>query len=219
MQRFDEAARRLNLDPEHLQDTAMAQSRDNALHTGDDGRRELPGVHRAIACSTTSRAVPRRAACDTRRTCHLDEVRALAAWMTWKCAVVNIPFGGAKGGIICDPREMSPTRTRAIDQALHGGVAGFHRSGERRARAGYEHQRADDGVDDGHVFDARAPHGHGRRDRQADRNRRLARQKGGDRAGVALRVQRSVQEVRLQDRMTRESSFRAPATSAGRRRC
>lgn len=43
----------------------------------------------------------------------LDEVRALAMWMTWKCAVVNIPYGGAKGGVICDPKTLS---TREIEQ-------------------------------------------------------------------------------------------------------
>ncbi|HKP38955.1 MAG TPA: Glu/Leu/Phe/Val dehydrogenase [Pyrinomonadaceae bacterium] len=44
----------------------------------------------------------------------LDEVKALASWMTWKCATVNIPYGGGKGGVVCDPKSMSKTELERL---------------------------------------------------------------------------------------------------------
>ncbi len=44
----------------------------------------------------------------------VDTVRALATWMTWKCAVVDIPLGGGKGGVICDPHDLSPREQEAL---------------------------------------------------------------------------------------------------------
>ena len=55
----------------------------------------------------------------------LDEVRALAAWMTWKCAVVNIPFGGGKGGVICEPQLLSEGELERITRRYTAEIGEF----------------------------------------------------------------------------------------------
>ena len=104
--RFDEAAERLGLD-EGLQKVLRTPAREITVNIPvqlDDGRLEVftgYRVQHSIARGPAKGGV--RFAPDVT----LDEVRALAAWMTWKCAVVNIPFGGGKGGIICNPDVLS----------------------------------------------------------------------------------------------------------------
>jgi len=104
--RFDLAAQKLNLD-EGLWKVLRYPNRELILHIPvamDNGTLEVfTGfrVQHSIARGPAKGGI--RYAPDVT----LDEVRALASWMTWKCAVVNIPFGGAKGGIICDPHKMS----------------------------------------------------------------------------------------------------------------
>jgi glutamate dehydrogenase (NAD(P)+) len=55
----------------------------------------------------------------------LDEVRALASWMTWKCAVVGIPFGGGKGGVICNPKEMNALELENMTRRFASELVGF----------------------------------------------------------------------------------------------
>jgi glutamate dehydrogenase (NAD(P)+) len=107
MKQFDEAASKLNIDPgmvEFLKQPRRALivklpiKRDNGKLEVFTGYRVQHSINRGPAKGGI-RYHPRVT---------LDEVMALAAWMTWKCAIVNIPFGGGKGGIACDPMTMSP---------------------------------------------------------------------------------------------------------------
>ena len=120
----------------------------------------------------------------------LDEVRALASWMTWKCAVVNIPFGGAKGGVICDPHNMSQGELERMTRRYTVRDHRVHRAGEGCSRARREHQRADHGMDHGHLLHAHAADGDQRGDGQAAEHRRLARPHRGHRARRDGGVQR-----------------------------
>ena len=104
--RFDFAARKLNLE-EGLWKLLRTPSREIIVHfpvAMDDGRIEMFTGFRVQHCIARG---PGKGGIRYAPNVNLDEVRALAAWMTWKCAVVNIPFGGAKGGVICDPKMMS----------------------------------------------------------------------------------------------------------------
>ncbi len=104
--RFDFAARKLNLD-EGLWKVLRYPSREIIVHfpvSMDDGSIE---VFTGFRVQHSIARGPGKGGIRYSPEVTLDEVRALASWMTWKCAVVNIPFGGAKGGVICDPKKMS----------------------------------------------------------------------------------------------------------------
>jgi glutamate dehydrogenase (NAD(P)+) len=104
--RFDTAAARLGLD-DGMCKVLNSAAREITVHIPvllDDGRIEVFTGYRVQHSFARG---PGKGGVRYAPNVSLDEVRALAAWMTWKCAVVNIPFGGAKGGVICDPRSLS----------------------------------------------------------------------------------------------------------------
>ena len=104
--RFDEAAGRLNLD-DGMCKVLRSPTKEITVHIPvqlDDGRIEVFTGYRVQHSIARG---PGKGGIRFGPDVTLDEVRALASWMTWKCAVVNIPFGGAKGGVICDPHLLS----------------------------------------------------------------------------------------------------------------
>jgi len=106
MSRFDRAAQLLDLDPD-LYAVLRVPNRELKVYIPtkmDSGRIQ---VFEGFRVQHNFARGPAKGGIRYAPDVNIDEVRALAAWMTWKCAVVNVPFGGAKGGIICDPQQMS----------------------------------------------------------------------------------------------------------------
>jgi len=122
--RFEEAAKRLKLD-DGMRKVLGTPSRELTVHIPvqlDDGRLEVftgYRVQHSIARGPAKGGI--RFAPDVT----LDEVRALASWMTWKCAVVNIPFGGGKGGVICDPNILSDTELEKLTRRYTAEIIEF----------------------------------------------------------------------------------------------
>src|SRR5438094_4722121 len=113
MSRFDRAAQLLNLDPD-LYAVMRVPNRELKVYIPtrmDSGRIQ---VFEGFRVQHNFARGPAKGGIRFAPDVNLDEVRALAAWMTWKCAVVNIPFGGAKGGVICDPKLLSDAELERI---------------------------------------------------------------------------------------------------------
>jgi glutamate dehydrogenase (NAD(P)+) len=113
LHQFDAAADHLDLDA-GLRAILRSPQRELTVHfpvTLDDGTIEVFSgfrVQHNVARGPAKGGLRYHPATD------LDDVRALAMWMTWKCALVDVPFGGAKGGVTCDPRSLSPKELEAL---------------------------------------------------------------------------------------------------------
>src|SRR5215469_17118708 len=122
--RFDEAAARLGID-EGMQKVLRSPAREVIIHIPvqlDDGRIELFTGYRVQHSIARG---PGKGGIRFGPDVTLDEVRALASWMTWKCAVVGIPFGGAKGGVICDPSVLSDGELERITRRYTAEIIDF----------------------------------------------------------------------------------------------
>ncbi len=112
----------------------------------------------------------------------LNEVRALAMWMTWKCAVVGIPYGGGKGGVRVDPKQLSMRELEGLTRRFTTEISVIIGPERDIPAPGRQHERPDDGLDHGHVLHACRVHGPRRGHRQAHQPGRLGGPRRGHRA-------------------------------------
>src|SRR5829696_6285820 len=121
MSRFDRAADLLDLEP-GLYKVLRHPEKQITVSVPvllDNGEVEVYTGHRVLY--NTSRG-PAKGGIRFDMNVTQDEVKALAAWMTWKCAVVSLPFGGSKGGVVCDPLQMSVGELERLTRRYTAGI-------------------------------------------------------------------------------------------------
>jgi len=124
LQQYDAVAERLDIDPGIRE---LLRHPETALEVAfpvrmDDGSIKVMKGYRVI--HSTARG-PGKGGIRYHPAVTLDEVKALAMWMTWKCAVVGIPFGGAKGGVVCNPKEMSRGEIERLTRRFTTEISGL----------------------------------------------------------------------------------------------
>ena len=203
-------ARRPEPDPDPLA-TARRGSRSRCRSQMDDGTVQAFQGYRVVHNMTRG---PAKGGIRYHPAVTQDEVKALAMWMTWKCALMGLPFGGAKGGVVCDPKLLSLGEKERLTRRYTTRDHQRDRPREGHSRTGRRHRRPGDGVDLRHVLDERRPLGARRRHRQAARGRRLGRPRRRDGAGRRSTASAPRSRSRASGSTTRASRSRASGTSA-----
>jgi len=124
MQQFDTAAAKLKLE-NGMREVLRSPRRALSLHLPikmDDGNVK---VFEGFRVQHNNSRGPCKGGIRYHPNVSFDEVQALASWMTWKCATVNIPFGGAKGGIICDPKNLSHSELERLTRRYAYEISDF----------------------------------------------------------------------------------------------
>jgi hypothetical protein len=117
-QQFDLAAEHLKLDP-GMRQVLREPRRALTVHLPrQDGRRARSSVFTGYRVQHNLGRGPAKGGIRYHQDVSIDEVKALAMWMTWKCAVVGIPYGGGKGGVIVDPKKLSLKELENADPTL-----------------------------------------------------------------------------------------------------
>ena len=162
---FDQAAEAMELDY-NLREWLKLPQRSLIVSVPvrmDDGRVEVYTGYRVQHDSSRG---PTKGGIRYHPDVNLGEVAALAMWMTWKCALADLPYGGAKGGIAIAPKQLSRPELQRLTRRCSGNLP-VDRAREGRASPRRRHRRPGDGMDHGHVQSASGVFGARRRHRQA----------------------------------------------------